>query len=207
MQNIEIRTFCVCTTNEHIREINWNHPLAVYFASFIANRSNWRVKGEIDYVRWKNHWTLKNDGYRCVQRNGDRYHAWSPKIRQSPSFASISPSNRRFNVGGHPKHLFICTWFVCRTLPRFPLLGFNERVVRWKGGKEGRERRTPEGWERDAGHCKRWDSRESRWGCKIHERDSKPVITVRTSRPLWWSTFTRGGEWRENRAELGKSSR
>jgi len=52
-QNIEICTFYVCTTNEHTSGINWNHPLAVYFASFIANRSNWRVKGEIDYVRWK----------------------------------------------------------------------------------------------------------------------------------------------------------
>lgn len=32
-----------------------------------------------------------------------------PEIRQLPSFAFISLSNRRFNVGGgHPKHLFIC---------------------------------------------------------------------------------------------------
>jgi len=55
---------------------------------------------------------------------------WSPKIRQPASFASISPYNRRFNVGGHPKHLFICTWFVCRTLSRFPLFEFDERVMR-----------------------------------------------------------------------------
>lgn len=50
-QNIEIRSFYVCTTIEHASGISRNNPLAVYFVSFIANRSNWRVKGEIDYVR------------------------------------------------------------------------------------------------------------------------------------------------------------
>lgn len=74
------------------------------------------------------------------------------------------------------------------------------------GGEEEWEGKTPEGRECGGRAREGWDSRESRWGYKIHKRDSKPVITVRTSRPLWWSTFARGGERRANRAELEKKA-
>lgn len=78
----------------------------------------------------------------------------------------------------------------CETIPKGESRGKDSRRSRMR-------RRAREGW----------DSRESRWGCKIHERDSKSVITVRASRPLWWSTFAEGREWRENRSELGKKQR
>lgn len=66
-----------CSANEYISAgliKPWS--FAVYFTLFISNRSKRRVKEEIDYARWKNHRTLKNDRYRCVRRGiGDRYDA------------------------------------------------------------------------------------------------------------------------------------
>lgn len=119
-QNIEIRTFYVCTTSEYTGGINWNHR-----SLFILHHSQQTEviggsKERLIMCGEKNHRALKDDGCTgAFSEMGIDTTRGGPKIRQSPSSLSHPsfPSKRRFNVGGHPKHLFICTGFVCRTLP------------------------------------------------------------------------------------------
>lgn len=89
--------------------------------------------------------SLKNDGVqvRFSEMGIDTTRGGIPKFVSRPLSHSSPLPNRRFNVGGHPRQAFIyfiCTRFVCRALPRFPLLGLDERAgKRNEGEGEGRK--------------------------------------------------------------------
>jgi len=174
------------------------------------------IKGAIEYACWKNHRALRSDGYpprarrkwRSIRRAGFEPQPWNSSDTLSPTGGAPPP---RFTAGGHLGHLFISTRFVCRALPRLPTFG----RLRGERVKETKER-TPEGREpslrpsapNPQPTAPRGDgeTRESRWGRKIRGRGSKPVITVRTSRPPWWSTF-RGGSGGNGRREEKPATR
>lgn len=170
-QNIEIRTFYVCTTSERTSGIIRNHR-----SLFILHHSQQTEviggsKERLIICGEKIIDSLKDDGYRCVQRNRDRYDAQGPKIRQPPSRIHLNPPIAVLTSAATPSiYLFARGSYAARCL-------FVSRSRRAGGETErghGRARR--EGSRRsrrDAQGPRGGDSRESRQGCKTHKRDSR----------------------------------